>query len=766
MMTLDFHNCVGTFGQEQDVPQFHPLPDNHRYPITLNQNHIAGSVIFTAECVARISNNTRQQLQDLVYGITSTEYFIVNSTTGDVSLTIDARDFPGGGPFTAILYCKYADSDGTSTVELSVRYEIENIHVPKFTHGEVLDVWVREDHTQTEGHVIIQLNVTDDDLKPCNTVTFTIESGNEDGMFRIGSKRGVLENSMQLDYDTQHKYNLTIRATNMECGQRFYFAQATVCIYIEDVDDEHPIFDQRLYLFNFDEQEQPNNFVQLNCSDVDTAGAQLVYEEDYTQGENPFTIDHRTGYVSATQSLDYEERTSYHLVFICYNVLNPSVQDTAVVKVQVNPINDHFPEVSPTFAYIPFSYTSPVGTLLVSSGNYSNSLIHLDVLDRDRGSDHNQVYFKFVRSKYYDYFHLDADSGNLTLLRQFDFDACSSNFNSYISLQIVVCDTLQDSNRLQFCPVVAIFVSIISPSCSLTFLKENYTIYVSESATVGSELLVVHCEIPGISRNNTSLQRTIEVYSPNSQFSHTLRIEDNRMILQETLDYESVQQFTIYLRCSNIDGQESIAAVFVNVLPENDNSPFFQKCLYSFRVTTEQFNSLPKTVGYISAIDKDQGTVNNLMYSLTQNQDFDSTNDVSQYFTLNGTENGTVAIIITELPNEEISVFNIIVSDGINTDQCSVLIYFTDGLLVSSSSSLSTDQCRGICILLLIILIVFMLLTIVIIAVLVCICFASKRKRPVPLTNTMELQDTKSHTIGYSSLQRNNLAQTSVKSQM
>ena len=65
-------------------------------------------------------------VHNFVYGIISSEnYFAINNISGNVSLVINARDLPGGGPHTAIIYCTYADNDRSSTVQLSVSYQIK-----------------------------------------------------------------------------------------------------------------------------------------------------------------------------------------------------------------------------------------------------------------------------------------------------------------------------------------------------------------------------------------------------------------------------------------------------------------------------------------------------------------------------------------------------------------------------------------------------------------------------------------------------------------
>ena len=641
-----------------------------------------------------------------------------------------------------------------------MRYQIENEYVPRFTYrDQVLDVWVSEDYMKTQGlNAIAQLNVTDEDLEPCNIVTFTIVSGNDGGVFRIDSQTGTLEITRELDYDTQRKYNLTIQATNTECGERRYSAQVTVCVYVVDIDDEHPSFDQRLYTFEFDELQQPNNFVQLSCSDTDTPGAQIVYDEGFPTQEYPFVVNHRDGYVSTTRALDYEQETSYHLTFVCYNVLAPSIQDTAVVKVVVNPINEYLPEVRPTFAFVRVNYSSPEGLLIASTDSSANSLVHLLATDRDHGSEHGKVLFTFAENRVYnEYFLLDSESGNLTQSRPFDFDVCSGDGVGAFQLRIIVCDTLQDPRRIDRCPIVVIYVAIVSSACTLTFLQEVYTVNVSESAKIGSELVRVRCEVPGRG-NGTTLLHSIETFSPDPQFAQTLRFEGDHVILQEPLDYEVVQQFVVYLRCSDTNGQESIASVNIRVLPENDIPPYFEKSLYSFRIHPERIDFLPFIIGYVTAIDEDQGMISNLTYTLTLNK---FTNDDSQYFTFSVSDNGSVAITMVDFPNQYLTVLDINVSDGESTAQSSILIQLiTSELQDPTSSTQTADQCGMLCVVLLIIVVIFMVLTVLTLSTMVCVCFVAKTRRmktKSALDNELaiDLKEYKSHISEYASLQRN-----------
>ena len=738
---------TGSFSYAQQ-PQFDPTPRDGRYPVTINQNYVIGSIIIQVGCTDSLDNTT-----EFVYGIVpmmSENYFTINNVSGVVSLAINAHDLLGGGPHTAIIYCKYSDNDLTGTVQLAVTYQIQNIHVPMFTNGDqVLNVSVREDHTEREGPIIAHLNVTDEDLEPCNIVTFTIVSGNNDGNFRIRSQSGIIELNNDLDYDSHpEKYTLTIRATNTECGDQRYSDELTVCVNVISIDDEHPTFQQHMYNFTFDEGERPLDFVQLRCFDSDSPGAQIVYEEGYAQNENPFAISHQTGYVSATEILDYEQQISYNLTFTCYNVLKSNIRDTATVVVYLNPVNEHLPTVQPRISSIQLNYTAPIGTLLISAKHDHRALINMTATDDDDGLDHGKIQFTLGQNNnmYNSYFHMDSDSGDLTLIRQFDFDVCSGARITGFSLQIVVCDGLQNSSRYEMCPIATCFVVTSSTPdlCELMFVEKNYTITVSELALPESELLQVHCVVPG---GGPLQHHTIEIIPPNFSLSQTLRINKDRVILQEPLDYELVQNFTIHLNCSDSSGGLSITSLFIQVFPENDNPPYFEKPLYFFTIILpSKFNE--KVIGSITALDNDLQIGNDITYSLVRNEFFE---DDLEYFIVNKLENGSAAISMIKYPSHNTHyVFDIIANDSINTAQSTVSVHI---LSVSGA-----EQCGTICIILLIILVTFMLITAAIV-VLVCVrfCYVKKRKqqRPVSMANTMQLQD-KSDTMGYCTIHQGN----------
>ena len=143
-------------------------------------------------------------------------------------------------------------------------------------------------------------------LADLTTVKFTIVSGNADNKFAINDNGGVyLINS--LDRETQSNYTLIIRAVNL-IGE----ATLTLCINVEDVNDNHPIIAQS-FKASVPEGIAGAVVIQLNATDKDEgSNADLMYFI-VGYGSDMFTID-SNGVIRTSEPLDTGEM--YMLVVI------------------------------------------------------------------------------------------------------------------------------------------------------------------------------------------------------------------------------------------------------------------------------------------------------------------------------------------------------------------------------------------------------------------------------------------------------------------
>ena len=95
-------------------------------------------------------------------------------------------------------------------------------------------------------------------------LTYAIVGGNEDGFFEIDPSTGEITNAVQIDSDTRNIYTIEVEATDL-VNQA---VRRTVDIFVRDINDNAPDFDQNSYSFHFTDT-QIRNYVQ----DIVTVGA-------------------------------------------------------------------------------------------------------------------------------------------------------------------------------------------------------------------------------------------------------------------------------------------------------------------------------------------------------------------------------------------------------------------------------------------------------------------------------------------------------------
>ena len=73
-------------------------------------------------------------------------------------------------------------------------------------------------------------------------VHYYIFSGNDDRKFQINNNTGLVKLMSPLDYETAHNYTLIIRAS--DSGEHARYAEFTLFVKVDDVNDNSPQFEK------------------------------------------------------------------------------------------------------------------------------------------------------------------------------------------------------------------------------------------------------------------------------------------------------------------------------------------------------------------------------------------------------------------------------------------------------------------------------------------------------------------------------------------
>ncbi|XP_041046842.1 cadherin-related family member 3-like isoform X2 [Carcharodon carcharias] len=179
----------------------------------------------------------------------------------------------------------------TATATVIIGITPVNDFSPKFEKDPyIFDVL----ETEAAKHKIGKVIATDDDF-PLNAVTYKIISGDSQVIkrFWIDPEEGTIELITQPDYESVHRYNLSVEAIDSDPNQP-RTAVTTVIINIIEENDEKPVCVPRTYkatiLDNIAVGTNINSF-RLSCQDRDSLNNEMRFEIVSGNVNNHFGFD-------------------------------------------------------------------------------------------------------------------------------------------------------------------------------------------------------------------------------------------------------------------------------------------------------------------------------------------------------------------------------------------------------------------------------------------------------------------------------------------
>ena len=350
---------------------------------------------------------------------------------------------------------------------------------------------------------------------------------------------------------------------------------------------------------------------QVECRSSSTSGTPLDSVTYSIVGGNsdPFWLNQTTGQLSLRpgQILDYENTTSYMFSVVCVDNNDPDQNDTAVVVVSVQPVNEYAPTITSDSSTISLVVrdSTPVGTVLLSTEPGSG--VQFTVEDLDDGPD-GQLMFSFASqtSLLAQLFVLDPNTGALSVAHNL-----IGNAPAIISGAIIVCDT--DPPRLE-CPRLTVIINITAE------IRNVINIALLESTEVDTQITAVTCpECNEFQFENIVIQSvTPSDLAANFELNDT-DSDSGVLVLAQPLDYEELQpQQAINITLTCFDSSQSPPKVvsfdvIVYVQPVNDVRPRFNQTRYDFTV---DISSGVERVCCVLATDGDRDVGGIFTYSL------------------------------------------------------------------------------------------------------------------------------------------------------
>ncbi|XP_053329868.1 protocadherin-19 isoform X1 [Spea bombifrons] len=426
-----------------------------------------------------------------------------------------------------------------------------------------------------------------------------------------GSRFAELVVEKNLDRETQSHYSYIITA--LDGGDPSNFGTVELNIKVIDSNDNNPVFEEPAYTVNVQENSPLNAVViDLNATDPDEGtNGEIVYSfNSYVSDKTRdlFKIDPKTGVITVSGAIDYEEGHVYEIDVQAKDLGPNSIPAHCKVTVNVLDVNDNVPVINL------LSVNSEV--VEVSENATPGYVIALvRVSDRDSGLN-GRVVCKLLgnvpfRLQEYESFSTILVDGRLDREQKGEYNlTIQARDSGNPSLQSTKSFTVKITDENDNHP---------------HFLKTFYQVIVSENNTPGAYLLSVSATDPDLGLNGSisyqivpSQVRDMPVFTyvsinPNSGDIYALRSFNH----EQTKAFE----FKILAKDGGNPSLQSNVTVRVIVVDVNDNTPVITAPPL-VNGTSEVYIPRNAGVGYlvtvVKADDYDEGENGRLSYEISE----------------------------------------------------------------------------------------------------------------------------------------------------
>ncbi|XP_058671543.1 protocadherin gamma-A10-like [Ammospiza caudacuta] len=294
------------------------------------------------------------------------------------------------------------------------------------------------------------------------------------------------------------------------------------------------------------------------------------------------------------KALDREEAAFHELVLRAMDGGDPARTGTARIRVTVVDANDNAPVFSQAEYTVRVPEDVPVGSVLVT----------VTATDADDGL-FGEIKYSLKKEADTAIFHLDSESGAITLLQSLDFEEGDS-----YELEMQA----RDGGQLLDTAKVTISVTDINDNAPVISVRSALR-EISEDAPTGTVIALLHVQDRD-SGANGEVRCFLEKDVP-------FRLEKSfhdyfRVVTARELDREQVSEYNVTVRAADggSPSLQSSAVLALRVLDVNDNAPVFLEERYSARLAEN--NAAGALVLTVRATDADWGQNARVRYRLAE----------------------------------------------------------------------------------------------------------------------------------------------------
>uniref|UniRef100_T1IV10 Uncharacterized protein n=1 Tax=Strigamia maritima TaxID=126957 RepID=T1IV10_STRMM len=285
-----------------------------------------------------------------------------------------------------------------------------NDNKPKFVNNEYEVFVIPAKHA---GSPIVQLHAIDLDAGINGSVEYSIEEGNEDGLFWVNETSGILYLGSKTTNATSYQIRVAARD---QYGKGPNVDYATVSINISEMNSHSPQFlipyanETEITVL---ENQQKDLLLQIKAEDLDSGPNGIIQYDfldnngDGTNELYDFIIDSYTGEIRVKNYLDRESKKQYQLIIRAKDQGQPHpLESLRVLTVRVLDENDNVP----TFPKGPFF--SPYSFSVDENAPIRTEIGQVVANDPDEQTN-GKIYYQITSGNEDNHFRIDSENGIL-----------------------------------------------------------------------------------------------------------------------------------------------------------------------------------------------------------------------------------------------------------------------------------------------------------------------------------------------------------------
>ncbi|KAJ4927562.1 hypothetical protein JOQ06_015287, partial [Pogonophryne albipinna] len=346
--------------------------------------------------------------------------FIIDELTGDIHATerLD-REEKASYTLRARARDRLSNDLLESESEFVIKVQDINDSEPKFLEGPYIGSVAELSPIGTSVMKVTASDADDPTYGSSAKVVYSVMDGEK--IFTVDRNEGIIMTAVaDLDRETQDRYELVVKATDMAGQMGGLSGSTTVTIVITDVNDNPPRFPQKMYQFSVSEGAAVGTPVgRIIATDADmgeNTDMSYLIKEEGDLFKVTTDVETQEAIVSIKKPLDFESKRTHNVVVEAVNKhVDPrfvdlgSFRDQTIVRVSVSDIDE------------PPIFQPADGTIMeVQEDTKVGALVGV-ISARDPDVKNKPVRFSIDRTTDQEIiFHIDPDSGAITLGKVLD----------------------------------------------------------------------------------------------------------------------------------------------------------------------------------------------------------------------------------------------------------------------------------------------------------------------------------------------------------